>query len=131
MKTFFILAAVLVLGLILCSVPSDLRAQEEQKEYAYGTVKSVSNNSIIVTEFDYENEQEIDTTYSVEPATTELSNIASLDEITSGDNIELEYVLRNGKKVAVSISVWKQREEEPPIPAEPIEEEPAYPEESF
>jgi len=96
---------------MMVSICGVLFAQEEEIGYIYGIVKSVSPDYITVTEYDYINEQEIDTTYVIDPA-TELSNVDSLENINMGDNVGIDYIIRDEKRVAKIIIVYKESYEE-------------------
>lgn len=83
----------------------------EGTEFSYGTVKSVSGDQLVVSEYDYENDKDIDVTYSVSPTVT-LEGVASLGEIAAGDTVDIDYEIKGDQKVAVSIAVEKGGEEE-------------------
>lgn len=97
-------------------VPQDLTGapavSEEELEYTFGTVKSVTADAIVITEFDYDTGEEKDATYAIDPK-IELNNVASLKEIVAGDEVDIDYrVDEEQKKVAKVIAVAK------PLPAE-------------
>ena len=104
-------------------------AQEEDVEYAWGTAKTISSNQIVVIEYDYDNDQDIEATYSVDPK-VELRGVNSLKDITAGDSLDIEYVIQSGKKIAKVITVEKAskaEEQEEYLPLETYEEEWEYP----
>ncbi|MBU2541773.1 MAG: hypothetical protein KJ593_07720 [Candidatus Omnitrophica bacterium] len=111
MSRDLLVVLVLTLSLMMVSICGVLFAQEEEIGYIYGIVKSVSPDYITVTEYDYINEQEIDTTYVIDPA-TELSNVDSLENINMGDNVGIDYIIRDEKRVAKIIIVYKESYEE-------------------
>lgn len=82
------------------SVPAD---DIEEMNYSYGKVFRVSPQEISVTEYDYEKDQEINESYTIDPA-IELQNIPSLDRLAAGDEVEIYYDNKNGKKIALIIS---------------------------
>ena len=128
MKRYLVAAAVLALGLVICSGIS--LAQEEAAEeldYSWGTVNSVSSNQIILAEYDYDTEEEVNVTYTLDPK-VDLKNVESLKDIKVGDNVEIDYVVRGDKKVAKAITIEKPSYEEY-TPPETYEEESDYPEE--
>jgi len=134
MKKF--LVVLLAFGLLIGAVvpvslaqeevaPADAPAAvaEDETDYSFGTVKSVGTDQIVVSEYDYEADKDVDVTYAVD-ASAQLENAASLKDIVAGDNVEIDFVNQDGKKVAKLISVEKPiAEEEIPV-AEP-EQEPA------
>lgn len=126
MKRYLVVAAVLVLGFLMCSVSGVSLAQEEEElEYSWGIVSSVSSNQIVVTEYDYDSDEEVDATYTVDPQ-ADIRNVESLKDIKVGDSIEIDYVVSAGKKVAKIIAVEKPSYEEEYTPSETYEEESEY-----
>ena len=85
---------------------TDAAPEGPEPEYSFGTVKEVSDQAIIVTEFDYDTNKEKETTYAIDPK-VELSNVQSLKEIVVGDEVDIDYFVREGKNVAVVIAVAK------------------------
>lgn len=125
MKGYLVVAG-LVLGLLLCSVPGISLAQEvEELEYSWGKVSSVSSEQIVVTEYDYDADKEVDVTYTLDPE-VELKNVESLEDIKVGDSVEIDYVVKDGKRVAKIITTVEEPSEEEPTPSETYEEEPEY-----
>ena len=112
MKKYLVVAAVLALGLLMCTVPGVSLAQEKEEiEYCWGTVSSVSSNQIVVTEYDYDRDEDVNATYTVDPK-VELRNVGALKDIKVGDSINIDYVVRGDKKVAKIIAVEKPSYEE-------------------
>ena len=85
---------------------SEAPQAEETTEFSYGTVKSVSEGTLVVTEYDYDNDKDIEVTYSV-PATTTLDGVGQLNEIAPGDAVDIDYVVKGGERAASTISVEK------------------------
>ena len=81
-------------------------ANEETTEFSYGTVKSISENQVVVTEYDYDSDKDVETTYSV-PATATFEGISKLSEIAVGDAIDIDYIVKDGQKIASVLSVEK------------------------
>ncbi len=79
-------------------------AQEEDVEYSWGTVKSISSNEIVVTEYDYDKDEDVEVTYSIDPK-VELEGVKTLKDITVGDSLDIKYVIQGGKKIAKVITV--------------------------
>lgn len=126
MRKYLGIAIVLMFGFLMCSMPGISLAQEEEEmEYSWGAVSSVSSNQIVITEYDYDSEEGADVTYAVDP-NAELKNVDSLKDIAVGDNVDIEYVVRNGKKVAKIITVEKSSSEEEYTPSQTYEEESEY-----
>ena len=122
-------ASVLLLGLLICAMPAISQTQEAPAEdvlYSYGTVSSVSGNQLAVKEYDYEQDAEVDVTYSVDPA-VKFENATSLKDVAAGDIVDIDYVIKDGKKIAKLIIVEKPAAEEPPAEDIDTEEEPVVP----
>ena len=118
--------AVLILALLLCYVSGVTLAQvEEETEYTWGIVSSVSSDQIVISEYDYDTEKEIEVTYAI-TSDTELKNVDSLKDIAIGGNVDIEYVVREEKRVAKIISVERLSNEEEYMPSETYEEQPEY-----
>lgn len=101
-----------MLSFLICSVSGVSRAQEEEEtEYSWGTVSSISSNQIVVSEYNSETEENSEVTYTLDP-NTKLENVDSLKDIAAGDNVNIEYVVKNGKKIAKIITVEKSSSSE-------------------
>ena len=94
--------------------PSAQAPAAPEPDYTFGVVKSVAADQIVITEFDYDTEKEVEAAYQIDPQ-VQLGDVASLQEIKAGDEVDIDYVTRDGKKVAVGIFVSKPLggEEEP------------------
>lgn len=129
MSRYIVAGAVLILGLLVCSVYSVTLAQEAgakagaeeeiEAEYSWGVVSSISADQIVVTEQDYETDKEVAVTYTVNPE-TKLKNVDSLKDVKVGDSIEIDYVVKDGKNMAKIITIEKPSIEEKytPTPSE-------------
>lgn len=120
MKNLLLTAALLLVFVTVCA---SLFAQGEVEEgYSFGIVSSVSSNSIVIKEYDYDNDQEIETSYIVE-SDAELINVDSLESIKVGDRVSIDYVIKDGNRVAKTISLEIAQEE---VPTEMHEEMPEH-----
>lgn len=131
MKRCIMGGMVLTLLFLMCYVSGAPLAQEEELQYSWGRVSGLSSNQIIVKEYDYESDEEVDVTYAVDPE-VKIENANSLEEIAVGDSVGINFVVRNNEKVAKVIIVEKSSYEEEYTPSETYEEEPeeTYEEES-
>jgi len=100
----------LIFGLIAGSLAGHALAEEEETDYSFGILKSATASEMVVTEYDYEQDKDVDVTYSVD-ANVKLDNTASVAAIPANSNVEIDFVTRNDKKVAVAIAVEKPLEE--------------------
>ena len=122
MKRHIIGATLLVFLFLMCYMSGVSLAQEEEMEYSWGKVSSLSSNQITVKEYDYESDEEVDVTYAIDPE-VKIKNVNSLEEITIGDSVGIDFVVRNSEKVAKAIVVEKSSYEEEYTPEEEYEEE--------
>ena len=97
--------------LLVCVSIGFSYAQEEDMEFSYGTVVSVSGNQVVVSEYDYDQDAETELTYTADPAAT-FEGVNSVKEIAKGDIIEIDYEVKNGKNIAKRIFVEKDIQEE-------------------
>ena len=87
--------------------PGDaVNSQAEMTEFSYGTVKSVSTNQIVITEYDYDKDEEIDISYTVDQ-NTEFEGVKSIQDIVIGNNVDIVYSVVDDKRIAQSITVEK------------------------
>ena len=134
MKKFAVAFLALVFAMNL--LPHNLFAAEEEEEYSYGTVTSISGDQLVVSEYDFETDKDVDVTYTVD-AKAEFENISKLADVKAGDSIEIDYVVRDSKKVATFVAVDKgdtaalgtdEAAAPAAAPAEPAAAAPAAPE---
>ena len=84
---------------------------DESSKFSYGTVVSVNNQQIVISEYDYEKDEEVENTYLIDQK-TEIKGVNSILDITVDDNVDIVYVINDDKKIAQSISVEKPSEDE-------------------
>lgn len=82
----------------------------EETEFSYGTVKSVSADQIVISEYDYEADKDVDVTYQVS-ADVKIEGAASLQEIAAGDAVDIDFLVKDGQNVATALTVEKAVEE--------------------
>jgi hypothetical protein len=107
MKTY------LLIGMILSGVlfnASLLRAEEdvvaaidEDLEYTYGSVMSSSSAEIIVSEYNYETDEEVQMTYIISPE-TKFSNVPGAADLVKDDNVDIYYKVTDDKKIAAMVT---------------------------
>ena len=116
------LAIITILGLLtsfLCGISA--AQEEEETAYSWGTVKSITSKQIVVTEYDYDNDNEMDVTYTLDP-NVKLYNVNSLKDIAIGSEIWIDYVVIDDENLALGIEV-RQSSEEEYTPSQTYEEE--------
>ena len=114
MKSYVILAALLVFGLVAMGATPSFAQETEEMEYSYGTVKSVSGNQIVVREYDYDKDEDVDINYDVDPA-AKFDNVASIKDVAVDDIIEIDYITKDAKRIAKVIYIEKPVTEEVPV----------------
>lgn len=107
MRKHFLIYA-LILGISLQVSPLQAAEEEaasidEDLEYTYGSVVSSSPEQIVVSEYDYEADEEAQTTYIVK-AETKFSNINAAADLTKDDNVDIYYKVADGQKVATMVT---------------------------
>lgn len=111
MKRFLFFVLILALAVL---TQSYLTAQEEEKvttNYSYGSVKSITSGQIVVTEYDAENDEELDVIYVITPE-SKYEGADSYTDVSAGDSVDIEYVIQAGKKTAVLILIEEPVEDE-------------------
>lgn len=113
MKRVLIIAVILALVMTVCPQFCSLTAQEEEDktEYSFGTIKSITSTQIVVSEYDYENYEEVDVIFIIGPD-VEYEGVDSYKDIAVGDSVEIDYVIKDGKNIAILIAVEKPSGEE-------------------
>ncbi len=78
-------------------------AAADDEDFAFGTVVSVADSSLVILEYNFDSEEEVQMTYDVN-ADTKYENVAALKEIVANDEVEINFKEADGKKVATFIS---------------------------
>lgn len=73
-------------------------------EFTYGTVVSVSAGNMKISEYDFETDTSEEVTYDV-AQDVKMENVKSIGDVREGDEVEIEYLVKGGKRTAVSIYV--------------------------
>ena len=92
---------------------SGLCVAQEQKDLkmGFGMVLKVSENEIVLLEYDVDADQDIEVVYKIDFETA-LENIQSLSELQIDDEAGIEYVIESNEKKAVVIIKFKDEETE-------------------
>jgi len=86
-------------------------AVADETEFSYGTVKSIGTDQLVISEYDYDSDKDVEVTYSA-PAGTKFENVTALQEIKAGDAVDIDFLVKNGQKVASAITVEKPTAED-------------------
>jgi hypothetical protein len=115
------LTAAVLVGLVACMGPrvwAEATAEEgAEPEYAYGTVAEIAPDHLIVKEYNYDTGAIVDVSYAVDPQ-VQLDNVDAVTAIAPGDEVDLDYVMKDGARVATFITVQK------PTPGESADQVP-------
>ena len=109
MKIF--LSIILAVAIFCFASNLSLAQDEEDMDYSWGAVVEVSSDQIVVSEYDYDSDEEIDVVYKVSPD-TELRNIEALKDLAEGDSVEIVYAFKGKDKIAKAITLEKLLPEE-------------------
>lgn len=111
-KCFFIICAIVFTGNAFISFAQNSNAAAAVKppapgtdvEISYGTFVKAPAGEIILSEYDAEKDANVNMSY-VFDANSTLSNASSVDKIPAGADIDIYYVVANGKKAAKNVVV--------------------------
>ena len=123
MKIF--LSMILAVAIFCFASNLSLAQDEEDMEYSWGAVVKVSPIQIIVSEYDYDSDEERDVVYKVNPD-TELRNTESLKDLAEGDSVEINYVVEEKENIAKVITLEESYLEEEYSATEELGEEIEY-----
>jgi len=90
---------------------ASLAQGKEIMAFSYGTVLDISKNQIVVSEYDYDKDEESEASYVIDRK-TEFKNVKSATDIVAGDSADIVYVISDGERVAQSISIERQANDE-------------------
>ncbi|HSV43926.1 MAG TPA: hypothetical protein VLJ10_05160 [Candidatus Bathyarchaeia archaeon] len=90
-------------------------ALEQEVDYSWGTVVQASVEGITLEQYNYETEGYDQVSYIV-AGDISLENIAALTDLKVGDEVEVGFVIKDDKKVAISLYLevldedWEEEE---------------------
>jgi hypothetical protein len=96
----------IALCICLAFMPANSSAEaSEDSFYSYGEVLSVTQDQIMVREFDYATGEEKDAVYYISAGTT-FDVVESADQIRPGDLIDVEFIVSpDGRNIAKEVFV--------------------------
>ncbi len=109
MKKWFLFMGILFCSLMLGVI--SLQAQDADLEYSFGVVVKVADDQIVLREYDYETDQEIEVTYAVN-AETKVGETGTIKDVKADENVEVYYKEAEGKKIATQIEKEEAIEDE-------------------
>ncbi len=95
---------------------SDWNRNREDR-FSYGKVFSVSEDLLILREYDFAKDMNVDVTYKIKPE-TEFGNIKGMADLRAGDDVVLDYG-EDGHQRTVTTLVREEKEEPIIAPTEP------------
>jgi hypothetical protein len=116
MRKFFV-AVLFFLGLVLAYLPTASAQEAENDKFSFGKVVSVAADQITVKEYDFAKDADVEVAYSVTPE-TELGNINAVADLKANDDIVIDYLEKDGKRVVTTLVKEEKGAEAPAAPAE-------------
>ena len=113
MRRYSVVVISAVVFLLSCAPGIVMSQGEEEIGYSWGTVSSISSGQIVVSEYDYDKQEEADVAYIID-SNTELINVDSPEDIKVGDSVDIEYAVKDNQKVAEAITVSSYQEGDEP-----------------
>jgi len=77
-------------------------ADSEEDKFAFGKVVSVGAHSVVVSEYDFERDADVDVLYWI-TSETELGNLESLADLVAGDDVVIDYIEIDGDRAATTL----------------------------
>lgn len=118
MNRYLYLGLVLLLSFFVCTVPTTTQAQEAEQEeeeaveeYSYGTAIKASDSQLTILEYNYDSDGEVEGTYMLDPS-TKVQNVSSIKDIAAGTYVEIDYIVKGGKRIATVITVERETEQD-------------------
>lgn len=105
-KYFLILFLILAVSTFIWVRAAVAQEAEELTEYAYGTIVNLNSEKLTLLEYDYNKDEDVELIYLIDPEVN-LKNITALDELKAGENVEIDFLIKNGQKIALVISLDK------------------------
>ncbi|MBN1897301.1 MAG: hypothetical protein JW827_00870 [Spirochaetes bacterium] len=102
------LFTMMAISLFVCILSSLAFGAEEDTEYASGTVFKTSAGQITLNQENDEGET-IQVMYQIDK-NTKFVNASTWKDLKVGQNVEIEFVIKNKKNIAVSITVEVEEE---------------------
>ena len=105
-KQLFIIFAVLTMS---CAAPTAGWAQEGETGYdlAYGSVVSVAESQITISEYNYDTDQEEAIMYVVNDNTI-FEEMAGIGDLQPGEEVEILYLMEGTQRTAVMVSRYAE-----------------------
>ena len=83
--------------------PAEAALPEDQWLYTYGEVVSVAANQLVISEYDYEADEEKQAAYAID-SNTKLENAAQVTDLLAGDFVDVYYEQNGEKRLAKTVA---------------------------
>ena len=108
MKKYLLILGIVVnmfwgVGLLTAAEDDPAVNVDEALEYTYGSVVSASAAEVVISEYNYESDEEIQMTYVVN-ADTKFSNVNAAQDLLKDDNVDIYYKVIDDRKIATMIT---------------------------
>ncbi len=106
---------------------SSVAAQENNEDkFSFGKVVSVNAQQVTVKEYDFAKDADVEMVYNV-TAETELGNVNAVTDLAANDDIVIDYVEKDGKRVVTTLVKEEKGAETaaPAVSAAPAADAPA------
>jgi len=123
-RKLMLLSTILIFLAAPACFAQEMETMDEMLEFTFGTLVRVSDDSITIMEYNFEEEKEMEQVYAVTEA-TEFVNVANLSALKIGEEIEIEFKVKDGQKVAMAIAKDDETTEELEEITEDVAEEEA------
>lgn len=96
-------AVILTLGLVsVAHIPVCSAQENNEDKFSFGKVVSVTAEQVTVKEYDFAKDADVEMVYAVTPE-TELGNINAVTDLVASDDIVIDYVEKDGKRVVTTL----------------------------
>ncbi|MBF0618937.1 MAG: hypothetical protein HQL19_02090 [Candidatus Omnitrophica bacterium] len=113
----YLMGVVVVLALACSFKLAVAQDNAEEDKFSFGKIVSVAADQITVKEYDFTKDADVETSYAV-TAETELGNINAVKDLVAGDDIVIDYVEKDGKRVVTTLVKEEKGAETPGAPAD-------------
>ena len=97
------LVALVAFGLVFAvNIPVSMAQENNEDKFSFGKVVSVTAQEVVVKEYDFAKDADVEMTYAVS-GETELGNINVITDLAVNDDIVIDYVEKDGKRVVTTI----------------------------
>ena len=89
-------------SLTASAAASGIAASDEEDRFSFGNVVSFSDGKLILKERDVEQGSDVESFYAVNTE-TEFDNISTAAQLKAGDNVVLDYIEKDGKRIVTTL----------------------------